>query len=357
MNFIYKLKTKTGLTAIFIFCAACFLVSVVALIIYIYSFFAPDSTLLISGRSDLRHKVYYLENETFGGGTIPTNRHYLMSFTDFIEVENLLSMGFSQSVELSYQYNAALVLSIRHIRTNGGSANPVVHEVRHTLAEDSGNVNGDYVNLPGGVYSIEPKNYIDAYFRFVAEQQAKMIRENVVAERTPQFTADLSVVFTYQLRSAEGKINEVVTRGYTIPLTTEVYSFEETGAAALNKSIDLRVWETPSLFVLLLMALWFVGHIYGVCACLRRLTQEKNELRRILARHTDEIAMTQKPVDLSKHKVIGLTTFNELLKLAVNTGKQIICYQNRQKADFTVVADGCAYCYNLVLPDGNNNKT
>jgi len=277
-----------------------------------------------------------------------------MSFTDFIEVDNLLSMEFSQPVDLSYEYTAAVVLSIRHIRANGngGSANPVVHEVRQTISEESGSMTGDKLTLPGGVYFIEPKNYINTYFYFITEQHAKMHRENVVAERTPQFTADLSVLFTYHLRSSEGEINEVITRGYTIPLTTEVYNFEETGAAAIHKSIDLRVWEMPSLFVLVLVLLWFVGHVCGICVCLRRLTQEKNEVRRILARYSDEIAMTQKPVDLSRHKIISLSNFNELLKLAVNTGKQIICYHNRQKADFTVVADGCAYCFNLNLTDG-----
>jgi len=342
------MKTKF-VPAILIGCAACFLVSAVVLIVYIHSFFAPDSKLEVSGRHELNHRVFYLENEIFDGGAIPMNHHYLMSFT-FIEVENLLSVNFSQPLDLSYHQTAAVVLTIRHIRTNGGSANPIVHEVRHILSEDSGSTTSESLNLSGGVFVIEPKNYIDTYFHFVAEQQAKMLRENVVTERTPQFTADLSVVFTYQLQSDGGEINETMTRGYTIPLTSEVYSFEEIGTVVLNKIISLRVFELPNLFILVLMILWFTAHVSGVCFCLRKLTQDKNELRRILARYADEIAITKKPVDLSKQKIISLESFNELLKLAINTGKQIICHQNRQKADFWVLVDGCAYCYNLVLP-------
>jgi hypothetical protein len=78
---------------------------------------------------------------------------------------------------------------------------------------------------------------------------------------------------------------------------------------------------------------------------------EKNENRRvaksILKKYADEIIISASPADLSEYKIVYVLQFKELLKLAVNLNKHILCFHNDEKADFCTIIDGYAYCYNI----------
>ncbi len=347
------MKTKTATSAVLIFCAASFIISAAILAVYVYSFFTPENTLLVSGVHDGGYKVIYSENEVFGGGAVSANRHYLMSYTDYFEFDNSFSCDFGRALEISYQYKATATLLIRHIKAYDGSANPVVYEVAHTLAEKSGSVTGGSLSLSGDVLTLDPKGYLDTYWQFVKEQQAKMLRGNMAGERKPQFAAELLVDFTCQLQSASGELGETVTCGYIIPLTSEVYSFTATGTPTLEKAVTLQVFTLPPLPVIIALVAWFTALALGIFACVRRLALGKHnarhELKRILARYADEIAVVKTPVDLSEYLIIPLGAFSQLLKLAVNMGKQIIFFKGGETADFYVFADGCAYCFSFVF--------
>ena len=100
---------------------------------------------------------------------------------------------------------------------------------------------------------------------------------------------------------------------------------------------------------MLFRSIWLVVHTYSICSCLVRLTQDKNkfrrELKRILNKYGDEVATAQENIDLEGQRIVNLSAFNDLLKLAVNMNKQIFCHHSDEKADFFVVANGYAYCY------------
>jgi len=51
--------------------------------------------------------------------------------------------------------------------------------------------------------------------------------------------------------------------------------------------------------------------------------------------------------DLSDYRVVELAAFNDLLKLAVNVGRQIIYCQDGETANFGLIADGCVYCFSF----------
>jgi len=348
---LQNITTRKILTAIFLAHAGSFIASILALILYVSPYFTPDATLHMAGRHDVGYRVFYMDNGIFDNGSMPNNRHYLMSFTDYWEFESYFSTHFSQVLDIAYNYSVTSTLAIRHIRGNNSSISPIVHDVKSTLAEGSGSVTGDSINLSNGIFTIDPRGYIDAYFEFVAKQQAQMYRENIITDRATHFSAELAVMFIYQIRSAGGEVNETFTRGYTIPLTTEVYYFSSTGMGTFERSITLRAFTMPSLFTMIVLVLWFVGLIYGVFSSLQKLTQDSNtyrrELKRILSRYGDEIATAQEPAELSEYKTVTFASFAELLKLAVNMGRQIICSHTDTKADFWVIADGCVFCFSL----------
>ena len=63
-----------------------------------------------------------------------------------------------------------------------------------------------------------------------------------------------------------------------------------------------------------------------------------------LTLYADEIAVVQEPVDISGYQIFSCAAFAELLKLAVNMGRQIICCHTDQQADFCVKTKLHGHC-------------
>ena len=355
-----KPKLKAFPIVLIIVCAAHLAVTALLIVGYMLSFTLPDASVQVSGRNNMHFKVYYLENDFFDAGVaVPQNLHYLMSYTDYIEVENSFSADFSQVVDISYRYTASETLRIKHARNgngNGnGNTNPVVYEEIISLEEINGSASGDtfYLNgndpaSPGGTYIIHPKEHIETYRHFVEEQLAQMQKENVMASRAVAFGADLVVDFTYNIRSETG-VNETVSRGIIIPLTDEVFSPEDVGTPMFEISIPVRVFKMPGLLTIVLLVLWLVALVAGIFYGIWRFGREKDplhsELNSILKKYSDEITISMDPLDLSEQKVMYVPYFTELLKLAINLNKHILCYYDDEKAEFCVLADGYAHCY------------
>jgi hypothetical protein len=293
--------------------------------------------------------VHYLENTLFGTGARPGNLHYLMSFTDYIEVQNTISAEFSQESDVSYSYIVTETLKIQHHRSSDHNTNPAVYEEKTILFELDEVETGKTFLLGGadGVYTIYPKRHIDTYRRFVREQQEHMTNEDVTADRIINFSADLLVEFTFRKKSPDFAVNETLMRGIRIPLSNEVYDISVIGTPSIELSQTLREFVMPDVPVTALFALWFVLLILGIIFGIRHITMEKNkqrrEVKRILKKYSDEVYISSHPADLAQYKTISATSFNELLKLAVNLNKQIVCFYNDEKAEFCAFSDGYAY--------------
>jgi hypothetical protein len=369
MMFAVKHNTR-GLFIFVIFICAFFLIfTAAAVAFYITSMPAPDAAVYMTANNDVNAHVYYIENDAFGKDEMPSGLNYLMSFTDYIDVENSFLVECSKETEITYQYRAVETLVIRQQKDSGGNTDPIVYEKEKLISEKNGSVTGNRVFFAGydtaigliGFYKIDPQRYIDVFAQFVNEQReryAQTHKEDIFVEKPPVFSAEILVDYTYHIRIDEIGIDETLTRGCRIPLSNEIYSFEYTGAPTFELVLPVREVKTPGVLFSSLFVLWVAMHVAGICCGIWKLTRENNERRRegnkIFKKYSDEIIVLKDPLDLSGYQTVLVLGFRELLKLAVNFGKHILCFHNNTKADFCVVVDGYAYCYQIQYENEEN---
>ena len=71
----------------------------------------------------------------------------------------------------------------------------------------------------------------------------------------------------------------------------------------------------------------------------------RQEADDILKKYAYEIVVYNKPVDLTKYEPMVVQEFGELLKLAINLNKHIMCYRDEVRTEFVVIVDGYACLY------------
>ena len=93
------------------------------------------------------------------------------------------------------------------------------------------------------------------------------------------------------------------------------------------------------------------NRLYGIKRALPVLDEHEREIKNILRKYDSEIVVSQEPLPLNSY-VIHVERFAELLKLAVNLTKPIICYKDESSAEFSVIEDGYTFCYHIeIMPD------
>ena len=367
MDFIKNLLNKIPKINTLILSSLLLVAVIIFALVYVVAHLRDDVTVEVSGRAGVDFRVFYLENDFFPEGPIPNRLHFLMSFTDYIEVDSSLNVRLDEETEILYSYDAVQRFIIRYMGAIDGVSNPVVFEYRTPLSSAEGSTFGDTIsfpreggNGPGGTYTIFPKNYTDFYLEFVDAQRNLMYQENVIAVGLRGFSAELFIDFTYNITLPEWGITETAIEGYRMWLSTEVYTLSTTGnsAAVFNRSIAL---SDPPPQITLLMVIIFIAaaalSIYGIIKGIGNIYADPNERRReamaILKKYSGEIVVSDMAPQLSQYQFMPVSDFRDLLKLAVNLSKHIMCYHDDDMAEFVVIVEDNAYCYRIIYDNDN----
>ena len=361
MDLIKNLLTKTAKTRTLILSSLLLVMVIIFALVFLAAHLRDDDVVEISGRADLDFRVFYLENEYFADGPIPHRLHFLMSFTDYIEVDSRFTVHVDEETEIFYNYSATQRLVIRYMGAMDGVSNPVVFEYTMPLSSSYGSVFGYAISFPaaggagpGGTYTISPKDYTDFYLDFVATQRHLMYQENVIAVGLRGFSAELLIDFTYTITLPEWGISETAMAGYRLSLSTEVFTLAATGnsTATFNRSIVLN---DPPPQITLPMVIIFVAaaalSIYGIIRGISNIYADPNENRRealtILKKYSNEIVVSDVAPQLSQYQSMPVGDFRDLLRLAINLSKHIMCYHDDDMAEFVVVVEDSAYYYRI----------
>lgn len=324
-------------------------------------YFEKIETISASGRQNLAFRVFYMENTPFPENPIPPNWDFLMSYTDFIEIDSSFNATFSQEMDIQYSYRAEKRVVIRPM-PSGRS----VFESHYILTEKSGETRTSRLSFntendgPGGMYTIFPKEHIDLYRNFVVDQARQMEAENVIAQGLRGFSAVLYISFTYTVRVPEFGINETVTHGYRIPLTTEIYTLNTTGIS--NFAWEQTIGTTPAdidlqtaVHFVTLFIFSLAGLLYNIKKLLAHPNPRIREAESILKKYSHEIVIYDRPVSMSHYEPRMVQEFGELLKLAVNLNKHIMCYRHSEYTEFAVIVDNQACIYDIEYHENNEN--
>ena len=328
--------------------------------VYLKAYLREDAIIEITGASDLAFRVFYLENNIFDTNPVPNDLHFLMSYTDFIEIDTNFRMQFDhRDVEIFYEYTATERLVIRYMSTVDSHVNPIVFHETTKLSDVSGGVFAHGLNLPAdsymlrGSYTIYPRPHIKRYLEVMADQARQMAEESVLIVGMRGLTAELFLDFTYTVWIPCLNFRQSLTSGYRLPLFSEVYSLTVTGTSDFSETIyitedlpfEIELW-TIIIFVIM-MSLSGYGIFNGIKYLQADSNEKRQEVKVLLRKYENEIVISPDPVDLKAYGTVRVEDFTELIKLAVNLNKHIRCYKDDIKAIFIVVIDVDAYMYEV----------
>ena len=354
-----KLLTKLARWwAVIAFSGSIILILFIVSAIFIQAHFHEDYIVSATGRHNLDFRVFYLDNIIFDDNPIPQHLDFLMSYTDFIEVDSSFLATFNTEMDMYYSYRAVKRFIIRPMAT--ADLYRLIFEEVFVLSEISGTTTASQLvfglendGSPGGSYTIFPKEHIELYFTFVQDQARQMVDEGVVAHGLRGFTAELLIDFTYTIRVPEFDINETVTQGYRISLTTEIYSFVVTGFPTFNwqtnlATRDVEITLPMALLLVVLFTLCLLGLLYNIKKLMANPNVHRQEADSILRKYAPEIVIYDKPVELNRYAPRTVQEFRELLKLAINLNRHIMCYRDESHTEFAVIVDefACIYVIN-----------
>jgi len=312
-----------------------------------------------TGRADGRFRVFYVENETFPENPIPHDLHFLMSFTDYIEVDSHFFAQFSEDVTVYYTYVSSKRFVIRYMATVDGNLNPIVFQneialgsFQGTSVSDSLHISGQDTNGSWGTYVITPREHIDIYLDFVAAQMQQMHQESIITQNLRGFSAELFVNFEYGVSIPEWGVYETVTQGYRIPLSNEVYFFAYTGTPTFSSIINLSVPPVqPTLLMVVAYAMFLGLGVYLLFAGIKGLKANPNPRNQkaleIREKYANEIVISDAPLSLNGFTLVRVEDFDALLRLAINLNKHIMCFQNDDYTEFAVIVDSYANYYSI----------
>ena len=333
---------------------------------YMISHFSDDEFFVVSGRANASFRVFYLENNAMFPYNPIQHSNFLMSFTDFIEVDSRFSIQFSEKVEVFYTYTAIERLVIRHMGTTDGNLNPIIFEISNTKSEIQGSIISNNINYPSTTirndttYRLVPREHIREYLSFVTYQQERLYEEGVLARDMRGFSAELLIDFTYSITIPEKGIYSPIvgSRGHRLPLSSEVYSISITGSPTFNHEVNL---SPPSQPITLQKSLPFIGILalgtWGLFISIKKLQSNPNEhcqkVLEIFKKYANEIIESVVPLPLSKYTIMPVREFDTLLKLVVDLNKHVMCYHNDEYAEFAVIVDEYAYYYKIDYTNEN----
>jgi len=339
-----------------------FCVAIIA--IFLITTLRQTDGIVVDGRIHSSFRVFYHENDIFPPNPIPNTLHFLQSFTDFIEMDSSLIAQFgNEPVRIYYEYTAIERLVIRYAATGDINMNPIVHEETRTISETYGFTDTHMLifmpqnnDTPGGVYQIRPWEHLQRYLDFV-DSHSQQMGDGHVAPNVRGFSAELFVDFTYVIQIPSLNFNHTLTQGYRLPISSEVFNITPSGIgwnnftdriSTTSQFIPTRIIIPVSILLVLSMAL----SLFFIIRNLKSLNIDDNKYRQealeMIEKYGNEIIVSQSTVNsLGYNNMLHVNNVNELVKLAVNLNKHIICYHNDELAQFLVVVDDCAYFYQI----------
>ena len=347
-NRILKLDSRL----LFAIAGVLILIAVVPLAIYFFTHNRASATVEIHGRADTSFRVFYQDNDLFPENPVPPNLHLLMSFTDYIEVDSRFYVGLSVETDIHYSYTAVERLVIRH----SGPSNHVVFEESWILSEIYGHARADRLHFPAGnngpaTYTLVPYPRINQYQDFARGHTQQM---DGISSNFRGFTAELIIEFTYMIHVPEFAFVRSISRGYRLPLSDEVYTIATGGAGPPNFAETIVIPGAALLFeltlpvtVILVLILTLSGYLIFCGLKGRQPGGQRYWVQGILRKYGNEIVASNVYLPLVDYTVLPVYKFEELLKLAINLSKHIVCYRNNMYAEFAVVVDEYAYYYRV----------
>ena len=320
-----------------------------------------DVTFDASGSINVDFNVFYIENESFPNNPIPQELNFLMSFTDFIEVEPHFFAHFSEEIEVHYSYISTKRLIVRHRGLASGEVNPIIFEFIYPLSDISNELVAQELRLPHSdsdvePYTLFPEQYLDIYLNFVDEYESV----NRVTENHANFLVELQVEFIYELAVPDWDMNETIVAVYHLPLTTEVYSFiPSEDDPTFSHSFDLPVAQQQATMpVIVFFVIFFTLITYFLFKGIKNLQNKPNEFNQELSiiyrKYDSEIVESSEPLlalfssSSSSYNFIKVRKFEALLNLAINSNEQIASYHNDEQAEFVVVKGNVVYYYEIL---------
>jgi len=314
---------------------------------------------IVSTHHDLNFEVHYMRNSMFEENPIPQNFNFLMSFTDYILVNDSFRVSVSQPTNIYYDFAATKRLVV--VSSDAGD-NVIVFEQSTILDEGSGQSHGTRVQISGmgtlyedASFALSPRDYIFWYRQFAEYHQQQMIREDIMGLGGGRsLSAELRIDFSYNIHMPEINHRESSSRGFVIPLDSEVYNLVASGTPSNENRVLLSRTEAtpaanaPPVFVFVAgVLICLAALVWSVVMFIKDDDEGESQIMQILKKYSDNLVMTDSAIDFSNSNTVEVKDFKEMLKLSAWLTKPIIYCAESLDVDFMLAAEDFTYVYSV----------
>ena len=327
-----------------IFCGLVFFVMASSAFSFPSNIQAIEETATVNTNHVVAFNVFYVENNLFEENPVPQTLDFLMSFTNYIQIQDYFNVSVDVPTAVNYDFEVIKRFKLTYPHAQRGEL--VVFKQEEILAYGSGRNESSSNNI-----IISPRDYINLYRDIREYHLQQIIREDVTGLGDRNLNASLYVEFSYVTHLPS--INERVfsSRSINIPLSNEVYNLEVDGSDFTTNTFTIFAGSTSvaterwPLWVYVLGALGSLA-VFGwaVAGLINGPNNDKRE--QIIGKYEDNIVMVYKPLNLSNYEILEVKDFKEMLKLSTWYNRPILfCAESGD--NFVFIAEDFAFIYNV----------
>lgn len=293
---------------------------------------------------NLEYGVNLKDNEVFEEKTMPMNKSYFTALIDNVDTNIKYNYKASRPNELIYTYSVKGFLT--GIYQGRNEEETVIEKEYILLEEKRESVNSDEVNIDENI-KIDLKDYI------------KIIRD-IENDFGMEIQTNFKIIFEAQISTTvnEEKVENRYISDVGIDLGKKTTKFigklEDSNSKDVLEEIsdikEINIFIVILDIILFSIGLMIIRYIYSKTIIARNLKSKyKVELNKILRLCQDKIVQVSTQVEVNRGEIIDVRDFGELIKLAEEIGKPIICWIDKEndEAHFCVISGGITYKYIL----------
>lgn len=291
------------------------------------------------------YKVYLKPNDFFDVEYLPKNRTYITSLIDYIHIDFDYTIALNEKMTGNYSYYIKGVVDAKETNTDNS------YYTKEYVLSDVKNVT--YENLD----SINIKDNIDVNY-----QDYNNLLNDFKNEFSVSIDGNLQVILVISNNMKNEHLDNYVLKKTEVELNIPLSSLTvEVPIDASNKNDNgvLTSYQINSLNIT-----YLVMRILGIILCISALiitfyliyiAIEKYKLesiydktlRKILKTYDGVIVNLDSMPNISKTKIINVSSFEELIDAHSEVRHPINYVKERNSATFLLMSDGYTYCYKL----------
>lgn len=302
-------------------------ITIIVLIMFCANQNKQTAVVCYKENSNVDYNVYLKENEFYSKDYVEKDNQYIASLIDYIIADfNYELEIFEENIEYDYKYKVDAEVDVVEENTEKSIYNfkeELVSEKRFSHDSNSNALINEQINIDYNKYNDLIKKFVSVYELDEAESTLTINMCINIDGNSERFTRDESAEYIVSLEIP------LTTKTVAINLNSNLVGCEETLMACESPEF---CWIKVVIGFAALMELVLIIKLINYIANSRTAEDiYKLELNRILNNYGSFIQKTNNILDLEKHQVIFIDTFNDMLEIRDTIQEPVLMFTAEEK--------------------------